>query len=183
MTTTAGGTRLSADEALGRLIEGNQRFLGASLGIKGDFETFTDLAKAQSPYATVLGCSDSRVPPELISLPARGNCSSSVAGNVLRRKSLERCSMRVRTWGLVVRGPRPRGLWAIAAAMATKHEGEHPLPEFSCFWRASSRAFRILDPTPLPTKRRRSLPRAMRRWTVCQILIRRKGKRAWRRVS
>jgi len=29
-------------------------------------EVLAELAKAQQPYATILGCSDSRVPPELL---------------------------------------------------------------------------------------------------------------------
>jgi carbonic anhydrase len=58
---------VSADEALQRLIDGNERFLRG----KARFptvckETLADLAKGQRPYARILGCSDSRVPPELI---------------------------------------------------------------------------------------------------------------------
>ena len=48
-------------------MEGNQRFIRG----KARFptvckETLADLAKGQQPFATILGCSDSRVPPELI---------------------------------------------------------------------------------------------------------------------
>ena len=47
-------------------------------------EVLADLAKGQQPYATVLGCSDSRVPPELVFDAAFGELFViRVAGNVL----------------------------------------------------------------------------------------------------
>jgi len=56
-----------AHQGLRKLMEGNQRFIRG----KARFptvckETLADLAKGQQPFATILGCSDSRVPPELI---------------------------------------------------------------------------------------------------------------------
>jgi len=58
-----------ADEALSRLLNGDKRFVagkseeptGAAL-----VERRHALAKDQKPFAVILGCSDSRVPPELI---------------------------------------------------------------------------------------------------------------------
>src|SRR6185436_15688950 len=58
---------LPADEALSRLIEGNARFVrGEARFPTVQKEILADLAKGQQPYATILGCSDSRVPPELV---------------------------------------------------------------------------------------------------------------------
>jgi hypothetical protein len=57
----------SADQGLQKLMEGNQRFLrGEARFPTVCKETLADLAKGQQPFATILGCSDSRVPPELI---------------------------------------------------------------------------------------------------------------------
>lgn len=58
---------LSAEEGLRRLVEGNRRFVSG----KARFptvckETLAALAKGQQPFANILGCADSRVPPELI---------------------------------------------------------------------------------------------------------------------
>jgi len=80
---------------LRRLIEGNQRFLRSEARTSAfRRETFTDLAKAQKPYATILGCSDSRVAPEWIFDAGMGELFViRVAGNVFRRKLLEHCSM------------------------------------------------------------------------------------------
>src|SRR5213079_360352 len=59
--------RPSADEALELLIAGNQRFLhGETRATAFCRETLAELAQAQRPYVSVLGCSDSRVAPELI---------------------------------------------------------------------------------------------------------------------
>jgi carbonic anhydrase len=60
---------VGADEALSRLLNGDKRFVagkseeptGAAL-----VERRHVLAKDQKPFAVILGCSDSRVPPELI---------------------------------------------------------------------------------------------------------------------
>src|SRR3954471_13535037 len=59
--------RITADEALQRLMDGNAKFVRGGLrfpSVPGG--VFAELAKQQHPYATILGCSDSRVPPELI---------------------------------------------------------------------------------------------------------------------
>jgi len=59
---------LSADEALERLKTGNQRFANnvRDLAVMASQGHREELVKAQTPYAIILGCSDSRVPAELI---------------------------------------------------------------------------------------------------------------------
>src|SRR5215470_2283495 len=60
---------IGADEALSRLLNGDKRFIagkseephGAAL-----IERRHALAKDQKPFAVILSCSDSRVPPELV---------------------------------------------------------------------------------------------------------------------
>lgn len=54
-----------ADEALKRLMDGNQRFASDRPAAKnlGDARR-KELTKGQHPFAVVLSCSDSRVPPE-----------------------------------------------------------------------------------------------------------------------
>ena len=75
----------TADEALQRLIDGNLRFLrGEARFPTVQKEILTDLAQGQRPYATILGCSDSRVPPELLFDAGFGKLFIvRVAGNVL----------------------------------------------------------------------------------------------------
>src|SRR5947209_4927979 len=55
---------ISASEALTRLRDGNRRFVeAAAIGNQGHRAS---LAAGQEPFAIVLGCSDSRVPAELV---------------------------------------------------------------------------------------------------------------------
>src|SRR6188768_2923248 len=61
------GPIYTAEESLERLIEGNQRFVeGRPTGLGNYRYSVSDLTAGQQPFATILGCSDSRVPPELI---------------------------------------------------------------------------------------------------------------------
>lgn len=83
--TPANDLVVSADMAQEILINGNKRF------IQGNLSTYdvginrrTQLSHGQYPYAVVITCSDSRVPPELIFDQALGNIFViRVAGNVL----------------------------------------------------------------------------------------------------
>jgi carbonic anhydrase len=55
------------DEALHKLVLGNQRFTNATQAHPHQtFERREELAGSQSPYAIIVSCSDSRVPPEVI---------------------------------------------------------------------------------------------------------------------
>src|SRR2546430_6515858 len=54
-------------EAISKLKEGNERYTSGNLQHPGQTtERRAELAKTQHPFATVLSCSDSRVPPEII---------------------------------------------------------------------------------------------------------------------
>ncbi len=53
--------------AITKLIGGNRRFQeGKSIRPRQDYETILKLEKGQQPFATIVGCSDSRVPNEMI---------------------------------------------------------------------------------------------------------------------
>lgn len=83
---TAGhGPEVSPDEALQKLIDGNKRYVENQMtGSKlCDVTTRTSLAKSQKPYAVILTCSDSRVPPEIVFDKGLGEIFVvRVAGNV-----------------------------------------------------------------------------------------------------
>lgn len=58
---------ISASQALQMLKDGNQRFIdGKSIHPHSDFERIKEVSTGQKPFVTINGCSDSRVPPELI---------------------------------------------------------------------------------------------------------------------
>src|SRR5678816_4607625 len=57
----------NADEALQRLLEGNQRYAAnKSIDLNESQSRRVEMAKGQNPFATIFSCVDSRVPPELI---------------------------------------------------------------------------------------------------------------------
>ena len=56
-----------AAEVLQRLLEGNQRFVkGETASPRRGPDDFRPLAEGQRPVAVIVGCADSRVPPELL---------------------------------------------------------------------------------------------------------------------
>ncbi|MEF9934375.1 MAG: carbonic anhydrase [Clostridium sp.] len=85
------GDEISADEAMVLLREGNNRFVEGKSEIHDlSKERREFLAKdGQFPYATILSCSDSRVPPEVIFNEGLGNIFvARNAGNVVDKVSL-----------------------------------------------------------------------------------------------
>lgn len=57
---------LSADDVLRQLLDGNQRFVkGETTSPRRAPGDFRPLAEGQRPGAVIVGCADSRVPPEL----------------------------------------------------------------------------------------------------------------------
>jgi carbonic anhydrase len=58
---------MTPDEALQRLVEGNKRYAaGNFIHPDQDPARRIELAEGQHPFAVIFGCSDSRVPPEII---------------------------------------------------------------------------------------------------------------------
>lgn len=84
MAFASEGTGISPDEALHKLVDGNTRFVEGKQANKdiGD-KRRTELTKGQQPFAVILSCSDSRVPPEHIFDQGLGDIFVvRVAGNV-----------------------------------------------------------------------------------------------------
>ena len=77
---------LSARDALERLREGNRRF-AASLSVSGETPSHVrraELVAGQEPFAIILGCSDSRVPSEIVFDQGLGDLFViRVAGNIV----------------------------------------------------------------------------------------------------
>lgn len=77
---------ISAQEALERLQAGNQRFVSGvqSLSTLSSRARRSDLVAGQAPFAIVLGCSDSRVPAEIVFDQGLGDLFViRVAGNII----------------------------------------------------------------------------------------------------
>jgi carbonic anhydrase len=118
---------ISAREALARLRDGNRRFAAnerrpdATLG--GDRRA--ELARSQEPFAIILGCSDSRVPAEIVFDQGLGDLFViRVAGNIVAPSqvgSVEFAAARFGTRLVVVLGHSQCG-----AILATLEELRRP---------------------------------------------------------
>jgi carbonic anhydrase len=73
------------EQALQKLIEGNKRFSSSKQSHPNqDREHRQGLAKGQKPFAVIVGCSDSRIPPEIIFDQGLGDLFViRVAGNIV----------------------------------------------------------------------------------------------------
>ena len=92
---------INAAEALARLMAGNQRFQSDNTGHPLlHSKRREELVGGQAPFATILSCSDSRVPPELIFDQGLGGLFVvRVAGNTVTRAGLESIDYAVSNLG------------------------------------------------------------------------------------
>jgi carbonic anhydrase len=117
---------LSPDDALQKLLEGNQRFVQHHPNYPDQSELrLHEVAQAQHPFATVLTCADSRVPVELIFDQGVGDIFDiRIAGNIATPEvvgSIEYAVALLSTPLLMVLGHERCG--AVTAAVQNK-----PLP-------------------------------------------------------
>lgn len=75
---------ISPDEAIERLMKGNQRFVtNKRQSPHQDMTRLTEVAKGQNPFAAILGCADSRVPAEIVFDQGLGDLFvCRIAGNI-----------------------------------------------------------------------------------------------------
>jgi len=123
-----------AREALERLREGNRRFVSNVRGQHGPILTPAkrmELSSGQRPFAIILGCSDSRVPAEIVFDQGLGDLFViRVAGNIVAPSltgSVEFAAARFGTRLVIVLGHSRCG--AIAATLEELRSGsENPSP-------------------------------------------------------
>lgn len=169
--TTADAIR-TADEALARLKAGNERFVNGQARFPTvQKDVLADLARGQQPYATILGCSDSRVPPELVFDAGFGELFViRVAGNVLGPAiagTLQYAGTHLRTPLFVVLGHE--GCGAVKAALAEKFEGARHRDRIAILLQNIEPALEALDPAQAAEAQLRAAVEANVRWTVRQV--------------
>ena len=126
----AGSATLSADEALKRLMRGNARFVSGHMtyaAYKHVAEARGAVAKGQTPFAVIIGCSDSRVGPEIVFDQGLGDIFVvRTAGEVVDITALGSIEYAVEHLGsplVVVLGHERCG--AVSAAVAGAKEPGH----------------------------------------------------------
>jgi carbonic anhydrase len=163
----------TGEQALNRLEEGNARFVsGRARFPTVQKEVLAELAKGQEPYATILGCSDSRVPPELVFDAGFGELFVvRVAGNVLGPSilgTLQYAGTHLHTPLFVVMGHE--GCGAVKAAIASKFHGAAHKSRIEVLLQNVLPALEDLDGTQPPEVLLRAAVEANVRHTVRELL-------------
>jgi len=166
-------TALSADQALQRLIDGNERFRRGEIRFPSLVrETLQDLANSQQPFATILGCADSRVPPELIFDSGLGELFVvRVAGNVFSPEvagSLQYAGANLHTPLFVVLGHQ--GCGAVMAALQTRNERRQHHSRIQTLVENILRGLPPSNPSLSPEAQLSQAIESNVHWTVRQIL-------------
>lgn len=125
---------ISAKDAMARLQEGNRRFvsnLRDADSISARLSPHIDLTKGQEPFAIILGCSDSRVPAEIVFDQGLGDLFViRVAGNIVAPSqigSVEFAAERFHTRLVVVLGHSMCGaILATLEELARPRESQSP---------------------------------------------------------
>ena len=171
--------------ALERLLAGNARFVaGASVRSTPTRRKLLHLVKGQRPFATVLGCSDSRVPLELLFDQGFGDLFIvRVAGNIVSASvlgSLQYGWAQLRTPLFLVLGHE--GCGAVEAALALKFKGVKARRRIAVLLRTMLPGLKGVDPKLRGKILLRAAVEANVRWSMRQLaetpegrLIRREG--------
>ena len=169
----------TAEQALARLVEGNKRFVrGKARFPTVKKEILAGLAKAQSPYATIVGCSDSRVPPELVFDAGFGELFIvRVAGNVISPEvigTLQYAGVHLHTPLFVILGHE--GCGAVQAALAAKFHGVRERRRIARLLKRILPGLHALSPGPSAEAQLAAAVEANVRWSMQQLLRTPEGK-------
>ena len=163
----------TADHVLTRLREGNERFVrGEARFPTIQKEILAELAKGQQPYATILGCSDSRVPPELVFDAGFGELFIiRVAGNVVSPEvmgTLQYAGVHLRTPLFVVLGHE--GCGAVAATLAMKSGAAKERSRIARLLENIAPGLRHINVAAPPEVQLQTAVEANVRWSMLQLL-------------
>lgn len=163
----------TAEESLKRLKDGNARFVSGQARFSTlQADDLAELAKGQKPYATILGCSDSRVPPELVFDAGFGELFVvRVAGNTLGPSiagTLQYASAHLHTPLFVVLGHE--GCGAVKAAIDSKFHGAQHKSRIALLLENILPALDNMDEKLAPETLVDAAVEANVRWTMRQLL-------------
>jgi carbonic anhydrase len=173
MTLTLDPTTPTPDQELARLVAGNERFLrGEARFPTVQKEVLAELTKGQRPFATIIGCSDSRVPPELVFDASFGELFIvRVAGNVISPEvigTLQYAGVHLKTPLFVVLGHE--GCGAVQAALKTKFEGVRERERIAVLLDGILPGLEAIDPALPADQQMAAAVEANVRWSMHQLL-------------
>jgi carbonic anhydrase len=140
----------NADECLARLRQGNERFVAGTVrAYHENADWRKELVGDQHPFATILSCSDSRVPPELLFDQGFGDLFvNRVAGNIVDADNLGSIQYAVdhlHTRLVLVMGHE--GCGAVTAALGSQTERTKEAKEIQILLAHILPAVKGIDPT------------------------------------
>jgi carbonic anhydrase len=161
-----------AAQARQRLLEGNRRFVaGESIHGHANKDWRKRLATGQKPFATILGCSDSRVPIELVFDQGFGDLFViRIAGNVISTDvvgSLQYAEHHLHVPLLVVLGHE--GCGAVTAALDAKFKRAREPKRIEALVRMIEPGLKDIDPQLSPEKQLSAAVKANVRWSMVQL--------------
>ncbi len=115
------------DQALQGLLDGNSRFVsGSVLHPDQSAERRTELASGQHPWAVILGCVDSRVPPEIVFDLGLGDAfTSRTAGQVIDNAVMGSVEFAVEEGGMLLMVLGHQACGAVKATISAIQSGTH----------------------------------------------------------
>jgi carbonic anhydrase len=168
-------------EALKRLVAGNKRFVdGEPLHSRSAKEVRKELVGGQQPFAAILGCSDSRVPPELVFDQGLGdlfivrNAGNVVADDVMG--SLQYAGLSLKIQLLVVLGHG--GCGAVTAALNALSKGATHPERIQTLLHMIQPGLKDLDSKLTGAAQLNAAVEANVRWSMQQIAESAEGKKA-----
>lgn len=170
---SSAGRSYTAEEALARLVAGNRRFVrGHARFPTVQKEVLANLAKSQRPYATIVGCSDSRVPPELVFDAGFGELFIvRIAGNVISPEvmgTLQYAGVHLHTPLFVVLGHE--GCGALQAALALKLQGMRARARIALLLENILPGLQDIGTELTPQEQLKAAVEANVRWSMRQLL-------------
>ncbi len=158
---------------LERLVAGNARFVrGEARFPTVQKDVLAELAKGQRPSATIIGCSDSRVPPELVFDAGFGELFIvRIAGNVISPEvmgTLQYAAVHLHTPLFVVLGHE--GCGAVEAAVAMQEKGARERAHITLLLQGILPGLPTLDATLTKEEQIAVAVEANVRWSMHQLL-------------
>jgi carbonic anhydrase len=161
-----------ASEARQRLLEGNKRFVaGESIHAHASKDWRKRLTAGQTPFATILGCSDSRVPIELVFDQGFGDLFViRIAGNVISTDvlgSLQYAEHHLHVPLMVVLGHE--GCGAVTAALDAKLKRGREPQRIEALVRMIEPGLKDIDAKLSPERQLSDAVKANVRWSMTQL--------------
>jgi carbonic anhydrase len=161
-----------AAEARQRLLEGNKRFVaGESIHAHASKDWRKRLTAGQTPFATILGCSDSRVPIELVFDQGFGDLFViRIAGNVISTDvlgSLQYAEHHLHVPLMVVLGHE--GCGAVTAALDAKLKRGREPQRIEALVRMIEPGLKDIDAKLSPERQLSDAVKANVRWSMTQL--------------